>query len=305
MRHGLRLLVLRSSRARVSPDGSGDTPGGRRRNRDGRRGGSPRRAQLAPPARVAATAREAALVAARRAWAGPRVPRGRPARPGRQARAARWARRARPAQHGGRLGRDGMAGASGSTGAARRRPGRARGHRRRRRCFGPRWRPGGGGAGGRGGASGAGGAAGSGGGRQRWLGHRDAESWMWQGADADEREPHHSEQWPEPQLHPSNPRQLRQQPRLPLDLRVPLGRRNDAGHRRRRDQWGRLVVLRAQGAGEQRHDLRRSPGHQQRLGQFRRPRREVHRRHDQAHRRRSLRGHDAGLRAWVSATAAR
>ena len=51
-----------------------------------------------------------------------------------------------------------------------------------------------------------------------------------QGPDADQRHAHDPEQRPEPQLHPADSRQLRQQPPLPVDLRVPLERR----HRQRR-----------------------------------------------------------------------
>ena len=55
-----------------------------------------------------------------------------------------------------------------------------------------------------------------------------------QGPDAEQRHAHDPERRPEPQLHPAGPRQLRQHPPVPADLRVPL-----AGRHRERRRLGR------------------------------------------------------------------
>ena len=71
-----------------------------------------------------------------------------------------------------------------------------------------------------------------------------------------------------------------------LIFAYPLARRHHGGCRRRRGERGRLVVLRAEGAGGRQHHLRCSAGHRQRLAQFRWPGSDVHGRHGRAHSRR-------------------
>lgn len=107
------------------------------------------------------------------------------------------------------------------------------------------------------------------------------------------------EQRPEPQLHPLGPGELRQQPPLPAGLRIPLGGRHRQRRRLGRNRRVQLVLLRPEAAGgqrEQRHDLRGAPGHQQRLGQFRRSGRDLRRRPGPADRDGPVRRHGAAVR---------
>ena len=98
------------------------------------------------------------------------------------------------------------------------------------------------------------------------------------------------------------PGRLRQQPRLPAGLRLPLAGRNR--ERRRLGRHGRvqLVLLRPQAPGgqrEQQHDLRRPPGQRQRLGQPRWPGRGLRRRHGQPDRIGPVRRHHPVVLRWL------